>query len=88
MSDETVTLTLRRDEAIVLDASLDRMFGNYDLHDWELVKFSFEQECEQWPFQAIRDALSAQLVTVNTAADYNLILDNARKSVSAHQWGE
>ena len=88
MSDAAITITLSRDQAIVLDECLSRIFGDNDLHDWENIQFNFVEECEQWPFFTLRDALADQLSAELSAGNYNQILENARKSITAQQWGE
>jgi hypothetical protein len=88
MATDTVTISLTRDEAIILDDCLTRMFGDNDLHDWENVKFSFERECEQWPLFTVRDSLADQLNDDLTSQKYTEILDKARTSIAAQQWGD
>ena len=84
----TLTITLDRADALVLDACLERFFGEGSLHDWEDFSLKLERESEQWPFQQLRDQLGEQLVAENTAANYADILANAHKSIIAREWGE
>ena len=83
-----VTFSLDRADALVLDACLVRFFGEGSLHDWEDFALKLECESEQWPFQQLRDQLGAQLVSENTAANYNEILADAHRSITAREWGE
>jgi hypothetical protein len=88
MLDGTVTLTLAKADALVLDSCLARFFGEGSLHDWEDFALALKAESEQWPFQQIRDQLADQLLAENTAQNYDELLETAHKTISAREWDE
>ena len=88
MDRPAVQVELGYDDAIVLLHCVRRLFGEHDLHDWDRVSFSFENECEQHPFFELQQALAGALVNEETSGDFPQILASACRNISVRQWGE